>query len=398
VGGQALIATPDRACAISRRPSRFVSEGPHQRAFRASISAAFFFTAVLAAGCAGGQGGEPEDGLAPGAVSDFWFAPRVALQHSGVGVLLQAVSPVNEDVVWVSGHGGTWLRTLDGGASWSGGVVPDADTLQFRDVHAISADVAWLLAAGPGEMSRIYSTVDGGMNWRIQWVNDEPDGFYDCLSFFDDRRGLVYGDAVNGELRILRTTDGGEHWSLVSAGRLPAAQVGEGGFAASGTCLAVGAQNVAWIGTGNSDPARVLRSNDRGWTWVAAETPLIAGEAAGITSISFRDERFGLVVGGDLALPDEHTANVALTADGGVSWTAGGTLRMAGAAYGGAWVPGATPPVAVAVGPGGADWSSDGGVTWSGFDDRNWWGLGFVSPDVGWIVGPEGRIGKVSFR
>ena len=396
MGGQALIATPDQACASRRRPSRFVTKGPLRRAFRASVNTVALASAVLAIGCA--SSADPDPAPVGSAVPESYLNPRVELQHSGVEVLLQAVSPVNERVVWVSGHGGTWLRTLDGGASWSGGIVPDADTLQFRDVHAISADVAWLLAAGPAEMSRIYRTEDGGESWQIQWVNDEPDGFYDCLSFFDSQRGLAYGDAVNGELRILRTTDGGDHWSLVAAARLPAAQEGEGGFAASGTCLAVGAQNVAWIGTGNSDPARVLRSNDRGWSWVAAETPLIAGEAAGITSISFHDERFGLVVGGDLARPDEHTANVAVTSDGGVNWTAGGSLRIAGAAYGGAWVPRTGGRVAVAVGPGGADWSADGGMTWSGFDDRDWWGLAFVSPDAGWIVGPEGRIGKVSFR
>jgi hypothetical protein len=89
---------------------------------------------------------------------------------------------------------------------------------------------------------------------------------------------------------------------------------------------------------------------------------------------------------------------VALTADGGVTWTAGGKLRMAGAAYGAAWVPGMKPPVAVAVGPGGADLTSDGGISWTGIDDRNWWGLGFASSDAGWLVGPEGRIGRVSFR
>lgn len=398
MGGQALIAAPDPACALSRRPSRFVTEGPHRRAFRASSTAVVLAGAVLASSCGSGGSDSPQAVLTPRAVPDTWLTPRVELQHSGVGVLLQAVSPVDESVVWVSGHGGTWLRTLDGGSSWTGGMVPGADTLQFRDVHAISADVAWLLAAGPAEMSRIYRTDDGGENWRLQWTNAEPDGFYDCLSFFDDELGLAYGDAVDGELRILRTTDGGDHWSLVGAERLPAAQEGEGGFAASGTCLAMGARNLAWIGTGNSDPARVLRSDDRGESWVAAAAPLVAGEAAGITSISFRDSRFGLVVGGDLARADEHTANVAVTADGGVSWTAGGTLRMAGAAYGGAWVPGANPAVAVAVGPGGADWSSDGGVTWSGFDDRDWWGLAFVSPDAGWIVGPEGRVGKVTFR
>jgi hypothetical protein len=56
------------------------------------------------------------------------------------------------------------------------------------------------------------------------------------------------------------------------------------------------------------------------------------------------------------------------------------------------------PPVAVAVGPGGADLTSDGGISWTGIDDRNWWGLGFASSDAGWLVGPEGRIGRVSFR
>ena len=40
-------------------------------------------------------------------------------QVSGTDVLLQAVSAVDEEVVWVSGHGGTWARTLDGGATWT---------------------------------------------------------------------------------------------------------------------------------------------------------------------------------------------------------------------------------------------------------------------------------------
>jgi photosystem II stability/assembly factor-like uncharacterized protein len=332
------------------------------------------------------------------AVAQEGASPRLELQESGVEVLLQAVSPVSDKVVWVSGHAGTWLRTLDGGSTWEAGVVPEADTLQFRDVHAISAETAWLLAAGPGEMSRIYRTDDGGRSWQLQWMNDEPDGFYDCLSMFDDRRGLVYGDAIGGELRILRTVDGGENWSRLAGERLPPALDGEGGFAASGTCLAIGAENVAWIGTGNAERARVLRSADRGWSWMASDAPIVAGEAAGITSVTFRDERFGLVVGGHLGQPGEHTANVALTADGGVSWTAGGKLRMSGAAYGAAWIPGTKPPVAVAVGPGGADLTFDGGMSWTGLDDRNWWGLGFASADAGWLVGPEGRIVKITFR
>ncbi|MGW8282328.1 MAG: hypothetical protein ACWGON_03405 [Gemmatimonadota bacterium] len=396
MGGQALIASTDRARVSLRRLAVSPQKGPLRRAFRTSVSVLLGSAAVMATGCA--SGGAPDQVPAGADAPASELAPRVELQHSGVEVLLQAVSPVNEQVVWVSGHGGTWLRTLDGGVTWSAGTVPGADTLQFRDVHAMSADVAWLLSAGPGELSRIYRTDDGGENWRIQWVNEEPDGFYDCLSMFDEKRGLAYGDAVEGQLRILRTVDGGDRWTLVQGDRMPSALTGEGGFAASGTCVAIGAQNVAWIGTGNADRARVLRSNDRGWTWAAAETPLVAGEAAGITSVAFRDERYGIVVGGDLTKPDEHTANVAVSADGGVSWIAGGPLHMPGAAYGGAWVPGAGAPIAVAVGPGGTDWSADGGTTWAGFDARSWWSLGFVSAEAGWLVGPEGRIGKVTFH
>jgi hypothetical protein len=52
----------------------------------------------------------------------------------------------------------------------------------------------------------------------------------------------------------------------------------------------------------------------------------------------------------------------------------------------------------VIVGPGGADWSPDGGATWRALDDRSWWGIGFASPDAGWLAGPDGRIAKLAFR
>lgn len=387
MGGQALISAPERA-----------TRGPLRRALRASGRTRPVAAALGAALVAFLQGSGPGPARLVAQEARTTVEPAVTDQVSGVPVLLQAVSPVDEGVVWVSGHGGTWLRTLDGGETWHGGVVPGADTLQFRDVHAVSADTAWLLAAGPGEMSRIYRTTDGGVSWERQWTNPEPDGFYDCLSFFDARRGLAYGDAVSGELRVLRTEDGGATWTLEPPERLPAAQPGEGGFAASGTCLAVRAPDLAWIGTGNAPGARVLRSDDGGVSWRAAPAPLVAGEAAGITSIAFRDARHGLAVGGALTRPADDAVKTATTEDGGITWSPAGPLRISGPAYGVAWVPSVGMPAAVAVGPGGADWSPDGGATWRALDDRTWWGVGFAPSGIGWIAGPEGRLARVSFR
>ena len=66
--------------------------------------------------------------------------PTLTPQSSGTDQLLQAVSAVDDSVVWVSGHGGSYARTTDGGTTWEAGMVPDADTLQFRDVHAVEFD------------------------------------------------------------------------------------------------------------------------------------------------------------------------------------------------------------------------------------------------------------------
>ena len=103
-------------------------------------------------------------------------------QPSGTKVRLQAVSVSCEDVIWASGLEGTFVRSVDGGASWSSGVVRGAEELQFRDVHAVDADTAYLMSAGPGEASRIYKT-DGGESWKAQFVNDAPEAFFDCMDF-----------------------------------------------------------------------------------------------------------------------------------------------------------------------------------------------------------------------
>ena len=348
-------------------------------------------TSLLALGACGSPDG-PE--TAPTPLSGV----RLELQQSGTDVLLQAVSAVDENVVWVSGHGGTWARTLDGGATWTAHVMEGADTLQFRDVHALDADRAWLLSAGSGELSRIYRTQDGGETWELQFLNPEPDGFYDCLEFRDAKHGLVYGDAVDGELRILRTRDGGETWEYTRTANVPAALPGEGGFAASGTCLALGPGGRAWIGTGAADTARVLATRDDGRTWTAVPAPLPGGEAAGIFTIAFRDSLNGVILGGDLARPDEHSDNVAVTSDGGASWTLASRPVLAGAVYGAAYVPGAPTPTLVAVGPHGADWSPDEGTSWSRADTVAYWGLDIASPAAGWLVGPEGRIVRISLQ
>jgi photosystem II stability/assembly factor-like uncharacterized protein len=345
------------------------------------LRATLFGLALLAAAC-GGEAPPPPN-------------PVLESQASGTTALLQAVSVVDESVVWVSGHQATYVRTVDGGATWEAGTVPGLETLQFRDVHAVDANTAYLLSAGTGDMSRIYKTTDAGASWTLQFTNAIPTAFFDCMDFWDADHGLAYSDAVDGRLIIIRTTDGGANWNPVPQDAIPAARGSEGGFAASGTCLVVHGDRTASIGTGAGDTARVLTTTDRGDSWTAVEVPILSGSArTGITSLVFRDDVHGVAVGGDIRDSTNYTQNVVATADGGTKWTAGGQLAFAGAAYGASFVPGAGGTL-VAVGPQGASYSLDDGTSWASLDTLSYWAVGFADAANGWAVGPEGRIAKI---
>src|SRR6476619_267555 len=195
-------------------------------------------------------------------------------QTSNTNVLLIAVSAVNDRTVWVSGAQGTYLRSTDGGTTWHAARVPEADSLQFRDVHAVDANTAYLLSIGNGNQSRIYKTTDAGAHWTLQYTNPDSAGFYDCMDFWDAKHGLVIGDALGTSIAILTTVDGGAHWTRVPSASLPAAQPTEGSFAASGTCLVTRPGGHAWVVASNADHGRVLHTADYGATWSVGTMPL----------------------------------------------------------------------------------------------------------------------------
>jgi photosystem II stability/assembly factor-like uncharacterized protein len=193
-------------------------------------------------------------------------------------------------------------------------------------VEAFSADLAYLLSAGPGEQSRIYKTTDAGKTWALQFTNKNPKGFFDCMAFWDSDHGIAVGDPVSdnaGTLRfeLISTEDGGKTWNPLPPDSIPPAIEGEGAFAASGTCIIVQGTANVWFATGGK-AARVFHSTNAGKTWTIAQTPITHGQdSTGIFSIAFRDATHGVVAGGDYKHPDQDGPNLAFTNDGGLTWT-----------------------------------------------------------------------------
>lgn len=327
--------------------------------------------------------------------ADGWN-PSWQVQYTDSTTGFWAVSIVDPATVWVSGTRGRVARTTDGGNSWTLMEVDGAEGLQFRDVHAFSALEAFVLSIGSGPDSRIYRTSDGGETWELSFQNEDVNAFFDCLSFWDQNRGLAFSDSFEGEFTVIRTLDGGASWQRLDPASIPDARPGEGAFAASGTCLVTRPGGLAWFGTGASGAdTRVIRTTDFGESWEETPTPIRSTDgASGVFSLSFLDDETGMAVGGKYNQPDSLYDDAAVTFDGGSSWNLVAPTGLGGAVSGVAYLPGAPTPSLVAVGAsGGTAFSVDNGASWTVFDTTSYQAVGFLDWETGWAAG-RGRISR----
>lgn len=305
---------------------------------------------------------------------------------------LRGLSIFDQKTIWASGTHGTYLVTTDGGKGWNVGKVPGAQDLDFRGVKAFHSE-AFLLASGPADKSRIYH-LRAGKQWELQFTNHDPDGFFDCMGFFDRLHGIVVGDPVKGKFQILLTDDGGKTWRYSDPQKMPAATPGEGAFAASNTCIAVNGSKDAWFATGGG-AARVFITNDAGESWSVANTPILHDSPSqGIFSIAFKDSLDGVIAGGDYKNPDQGGANLATTDDGGKTWKLA-TPPQAKFFSAIAYVHGANGGDGlVAVGTNATAFSKDGLRSWSfflpaGFNSVEW------KAGAIYAVGSDGKISRI---
>lgn len=304
---------------------------------------------------------------------------------------LRGLSVVNQNVVWASGTGGTFLKTIDGGKTWTVGKVPDAEKLDFRDVEAFDANTAYLLSIGNGETSRIYKTIDGGKTWEKQFQAADKDIFLDAFAFWDKDHGIAMGDPVKGYFYLLRTDDGGKKWYPLSTDKMIPAKEGEAAFAASGTCIITQGKSNVFMVSGGSE-ARVFRSTNRGNSWLVSETPITKGtQGSGIFSIAMLNAKRGIIAGGNYEKPNEANNNVALTTDGGKTWELAkdSTAYRSGVAF-------VDDFLVLAVGSSGSDRSGNKGYTWSNLDKENYNSVQAKYGTV-WAVGTNGLVARMQF-
>lgn len=310
---------------------------------------------------------------------------------SGVNASLRGLSVVNNSVVWVSGTGGTVLRTVDGGANWENVSVPNMDKTDFRDVEGFDKNTA--IVMGIASPARFYKTTDRGQNWKLVYFDDREEVFFDGMSFWNKRNGIAFSDPVNGRHLLIRTTDGGDTWEEIPADGIPEKLDPEFGFAASGTGMPVKGRNTVWLGMGGIK-SRVFKSENGGLNWSVAETPVVhGGQSTGIYSVAFKNKKVGIAVGGDY-MNQAIQNTMAHTQDGGITWhlpeKQTHQYRECVAHYRG--------NTFFAVGPSGFDRTTDNGKNWAPhyWEVKDLTALAFAKGSRGgFAVGKGGQIYKI---
>jgi photosystem II stability/assembly factor-like uncharacterized protein len=316
-------------------------------------------------------------------------------QSSVTDAELRGLSVISADAAWASGQRGTVVRTTDGGRHWVADTIPTAAKLDVRAIAATSPMIAHALSIA--DSGRIFRTSDGGHTWSPRFMSLRKGSFLDAIRFWDARHGIAVSDPVDGRFLLVTTSDGGDSWTEVPTDRLPLALPNEGAFAASGSCLATYGSNDVWFVTGGAAVARIFHSSDRGTSWTVHDTPIRAGGSAeGIFSVAFRDAKHGVIAGGDYTKAKLGGRNLALTSDGGASWTlVDSTHSPSGFKSAVAYVPGTAGRKLVAVGLNGTDVSNDGGLTWMATDTVAYNSVQFAGKG-GYAVGSKGRVARYS--
>ncbi|MBK9333513.1 MAG: T9SS type A sorting domain-containing protein [Ignavibacteria bacterium] len=124
--------------------------------------------------------------------------------------LINSISVVNQNLIWIACDGGKVYRSIDGGLNWS----LRNTGLPAGNVYGISAldtSNCWV-----GNVSgSIYRTSNGGASWVQQLA--VANSFSDGIHMFNMNYGIYFGDpaAPSGQTFQYRyTTNGGTNWIL----------------------------------------------------------------------------------------------------------------------------------------------------------------------------------------
>ena len=224
---------------------------------------------------------------------------------------IDALSP---DVACVVGVDNTIMRTSDGGATWQDISDPSFDGNFFQGIHMEDASRIWV-CGGTELAGKIIHTRNGGASWVSQADSLIQEYPMITITGWDESNLWAVGHGYT----VLRTTDGGNNWSLAVPDSAQVNNNDANGIALTGA-------DEAWVAL---DYGNIWRTTDGGTSWDELDLPselqgyfylrvcALDGNTVWMTGRSPYGTPEGIVI---------HTQ------DGGTSWS-----RLDDGSYNGLW-------------------------------------------------------------
>lgn len=336
-----------------------------------------------------------------GVNAQYWSQQYTNMPGTSIGV--DQMSIVDSSIVWINGMNGSGAgssvicansRTQDGGATWHAGTYSGFTSgVKPAVLCGVSYNKAFCVAYDSvAGVATFWGTTDG-VNWsKVTGVlNTGTTTFADGVKFWNNGKGICYGDPVNSHFDIYTTSDSGVTWTAVDTSLIPKSPSGEYGYnGPSCTSIVPGGTAVFMTNKG-----RVLKTTDYGATWSLTPTAPFSVSANGMIFASSAN----WIIFANYPLSTSTVESWKYTTDGGTTWD---TLSPSGNFYQYqlCYVPG-TPNMFVATSPFGATtingvgYSSDGGLSWTDYLDATYLqpggsniqclGVGFCDSLIGWV-------------
>lgn len=225
--------------------------------------------------------------LLPGTSSaqQQWFWQNPLPQGNG----LRGLFAVDENLLYAVGDFGTFLKTTDGGSTWS--LQPTGTAIHLRGVWFADASSG----VAVGDSGTILRTTNGGASWARTSQTFDPGITFAAVCFTDANTGTVVGYPG----AIYRTTDGGNTWTP---------QIGPPGILISSVYFTD--KNT---GTIVGSYGTIYRTTNGGSKWTRQVSGLEGTVAPLLLGVSFSDADRGTAVG--------QSGTIVHTTDGGITWT-----------------------------------------------------------------------------
>ena len=136
--------------------------------------------------------------------------------NSGTSAVLYTVEVINADTAYAGGAG-VFLRSVNGGQNWTS--IPIINTsnqpingLTINDLHFFNSQTGVAVGVRTNTVHTILRTTDGGAHWSVLLTQNDPqnwDGGIRKVDFINNGQGWCVGSS--GKVR--RTLDGGATWT-----------------------------------------------------------------------------------------------------------------------------------------------------------------------------------------